>query len=297
MEEFEQLYKLSDLTEEEYSFAKQQYQTDGRSKYFNRYLLSRSRLPNLRNLVRPNGELYAPVCYTSDYIVKYVKKPSWGLNGYISVICLWDLFFLDIDDKEQLPFVKKRIDRYYPDDLWYIHETTRGYHIYLLSRPISHISKCAIYMRKKLDTDPAHGTNGLYTGNSVRLTRKISEAEGAEISKYVERYGTGTEHPEALRLYKVVLYWLDYFRPGSDLIALSGLWKDMPSDFGKVHVEASAPLLLENGTCVENTGLTLMDDGIKNEWSRFKRYKTLSNMCDVLLLTPSVYMCNTIHIS
>lgn len=280
--EFDTLYKISDLTEEEYNTAKKQYLQTGMDKKLYKHLLSRSKLPNLRNLVRPCGERYAPVSYSADYIVKYVLKPSWGADGMILVICLWELLVIDIDDKQQLPYIKKRIDRYYPNELWYIHETARGYHLYMVSRTVNHASKYAIYVRKKLNCDPAYGSNSLYSGSSIRLTRKKWDPEGV-VSKYLESYGNGQANPEALRLYNIVVYWLQ--RATSDTIVdWSNIWSNMPSDFGKVHIAASAPLLLNDGVCSSNVGEVLWNNDVAREWRRFIKYQTIPNLSHLPLL-------------
>ena len=121
LENLDMLFNISDLSEEEYDKMKQSYLSQGKSENLKKALLSRSKLANIRNLIAPSGEIYAPVDFTSDYIVKYIEKPSWGHNNHIATITLWDLLVIDIDEKDRLPYIKQRINRYYPDELFNIH--------------------------------------------------------------------------------------------------------------------------------------------------------------------------------
>lgn len=295
--DFDVLYELSELSLDQYQKARDTYLTKGQSTKLIRYLLSRSKLPNLRNLSRPPGEIYAPVTYTKDYIIKYIQKDSWGVHAmpdeaghkYIVAMTLWDLLIIDIDNLDELPYIKRRMDKYYPDELFYIHRTPRGHHIYLVSRLANHLSGYAIYMRLKLGTDVAHGSNSLYTGASIRLTRKESEPLGTKISTFVEQYGGGTADEDALKIYHEVVHWLDYFHDldaqgkALDVATLSPLWKDTPDDFGKVHVSAAAPYLLGLGSGLGSDAGLLMNLGQRHRtpelvslWSRFLKYSTLT---------------------
>lgn len=344
---FDTLYQLSEFTENEYDQLKQFYLSKGQSTKLIKKLMSRSKIAILRNMIPPSGEIYAPVTFTSNYIIKYIQKDSWGINNsleqeqdtvnvtvpesdtkqeqdmamdrvteaaeetkqgqdmamdrvteavretepdhrYIVTITLWDLLVIDIDELDRLPFIKKRIDRYYPNELFYIHRTTRGYHLYLVSRKANHISGYAIYMRLKLGTDVAHGSNSLYTGSSIRLTRKKTEPRGHKISTYLEQYGGGEADREAILIYQDVVKWLKHF---TDLDTDTGvlehshlakLWLDTPEDFGKTHVRAAAPYTFKsNGMYMPNIGqsayTTPVAPMLRNEWSRFIKHLTISD--------------------
>jgi len=253
--DFDQLAMLTDLSIEDYMSLKVTLLSKGQSMRLWKILRSRCRLGIVRNLECPPGEIYTPVAWTSDYIIKYIIKNSWGLESpnqhgndkYIITITVWDLLVIDIDnsDVDQLPAIKKSIDRYYSNDLFRIHRTPRGYHLYLVSRKVSHCSAAAIYMRLKLASDVAHGANSLYTGTSIRLTRKSHEPDKQMISEYIECYGNGTVCQEAMKLYNTVCGWLDYFHyrdEDSDLIQqLGDVFNEQQFDFGWIHVVHSAP--------------------------------------------------------
>lgn len=283
LENLDMLFNISDLSEEEYDKMKQSYLSQGKSENLKKALLSRSKLANIRNLIAPSGEIYAPVDFTSDYIVKYIEKPSWGHNNHIATITLWDLLVIDIDEKDRLPYIKQRIDRYYPDELFNIHETTRGYHLFLVSKKLNHCSNAAIFMRMKLGTDVAHGTNSLYTGPSVRLTRKKWEDQGHQISRFTEQYGNGVEDPEAVDLYNTVVKWLFYFHNmdtehgDMQMVELHKLWKKIPKDFGKTHIRASAPYLLDSNGIKPGLGHRHQSPDQQKIWSKYLKYNILKD--------------------
>jgi len=291
IDEFDELAMLTDLSEEDYIMVKDKLLSRGQSMRLLKLLRSRCRIPLIRNLECPPGEIYTPVVWTSDYIIKYIIKNSWGLKDpcqtdskYVITITLWDLLVIDIDNSERLPAIKQRIDRYYPDDLFRIHKTPRGYHLYLVSRKLSHCSGTAIFMRSKLATDVAHGTNSLYTGTSIRLTRKSHEPDGQNISEYVECYGNGTVCHEAMFLYNIVCGWLDYFHHRSDdlIQQLGGLFAEQPCDFGWIHVVHSAPNRLirdlsDRWIIKPNVGFDpeFQIPGTDSLWSKFIKYHTI----------------------
>lgn len=293
IENIDKLASISELTPEAYQEAKKEYLSRGQSNKLIKLLQSRCKLPKIRNLHYPAGELYAPVTWTSDYIIKYIIKNSWGLESakgdhrYIISITAWDLLVIDIDEIDRLPYIKKRIERYYPNDLFRIHKTPRGYHLYLVSRKLNHCTAAAIYMRLKLATDVAHGTNSLYTGSSIRLTRKSHEPADQVISDYVETFGNGKECPEAKAIYNSVCYWLDYFhKTPSDYTLMDNLgaiYDRTPIDFGWVHVVNSSPYRLsycnnhddtsQSWQLTPNMGFLFQTD--HNLWSKFIKYQTI----------------------
>lgn len=162
-------------------------------------LLNRSTIPYYRNLYAPPGELYAPIECNTDYMIKLLEKPAWG--GYLLFLTVWDMVILDFDQMDY-SVIREKV-RFYENELFYVRKTQRGYHLYLISRPANHMSKYAIYMRIRLGCDPAHGSNSLYTGSSVRLSHKYHVNDDL-VSKFIGTLGTGTPDPEMLKLYNII---------------------------------------------------------------------------------------------
>ena len=300
LETFDSLYQLSDIPLEEYQRVKDHLLSKGQSNHFQRYLIGRSTVPRLRNTVRPPGEIYAPVYYNRDYMIKLVEKNGWG--GYILALVVWDLLVIDIDveetpdvEEDHLSYIQSNIEQYYPNDLFYINRTARGYHVYLVSRTVSHASKAAIYMRIKLNSDPAHGTNSLYTGSSLRLTSKGKGDNNPLVSEYLTSIGNGQPDPKAVELYETVQgYIRRWSRYGVDvalqlLPELQQMWDSIPYNFGKHHIIASAPLLLDRGSTVLTIKTPLYGDQI---WSAFmKSRKIRLQHQDILLLQAHHQIC------
>lgn len=285
---FDILHKLSDIPDDMYAEAKDKYLSVGHSNKLHKLLISRSVLPNLRNISRPPGEIYAPVYYDKDCMVKYIHKPRW--NNVVTVT-VWDLLLIDIDSKDRLPYIKKRIDRYYPNELFYIHETPRGHHIYLLSRTVNHVSKYAIYMRKKIGTDPAHGTNSLYVGSSIRLTRKPSESQNQSISTFSETYGNGTICPQAEALYQQVTKWISHFHtvePENIINECCSLWKShhlkQTHDFGYTHIVGAAPCIIRDNQMFLNVGQLMQSTEVATVWRKFMKNKIITDQNILMLL-------------
>lgn len=297
--DFDKLAQISDLSQEHYDSAKQHYLSKGHSKKLLKLLRSRSKSATIRNLEYPSGEVYAPIYWTSDYLIKYIQKNSWGadqsleaesesksesktrseptgcFSKAIATITVWDMLVLDIDSKDQLPYIKGRIDRYYPNELFYIHETPRGYHFYLVSKKLNHCSGAAIYMRMKLNTDVAHGSNSLYAGASIRLTRKSHEAPNTKISIFRESYGKGESDPDTLKIYQDVCTWIKRFSDPTMMTKEKLLYwyQQMPDNFGTVHVRAASTYSIGNTGLIPNLGFKFNSPELDKLWSRFIRYK------------------------
>jgi hypothetical protein len=313
MEIIESLYKLSDLTPEEYDNLKTAYLSKGQTSMLKRQLIGRSFLPRLRNTVKPPGEIYAPVMYCPDYMIKLVHKPRWG--GYILALTVWDLVVIDIDtndgdgpdDEDHLSYIEKNIQRYYPDDLFYVNKTRRGYHVYLVSRTVKHSSKTAIYMRIKLNSDPAHGSNSLYTGSSIRLSRKQAD-DGQYISNFLVKFGSGTPDPKALELYETIQSHIKRFSCYSvdDIVGNQKLMTELysqwsacvTSNFGLTHIKVVAPALLinDNGNILFSKKHVFIRPEIisitHKVWSEFLRARKIKmQYLDILLFHAQHQMC------
>lgn len=253
-----------------------------------KYLTGRSKVPYLRNSVKPPGEIYTPIYYTPDFLIKLVDKNRWG--GHILTITLWDLLVVDIDDGT-LDNIKDLIDQRYPDKLFYIHETNRGYHLYLLSETVRYSSVRATFYRINLGCDPAHGANSLYSGTSIRLSRKSTDRRDCPPSKFLQTYGRGKLCPEAYRIYQQVLHYLDMFQnyPPNMLECnkdeytsnLWKLWHSIPEDMGKHQLLTVAPKLLnkdpDNGKIYTRLNHSFSNSTYSSVMmlNRFMKYRTI----------------------
>jgi hypothetical protein len=275
MEQIDDLYQISDMSQDEFDKLKEQYLPHGQTVKIAQRLAGRSIYPRLRNTQIPPGELYAPIYYDADLMLKLVTKPSWG--GHILAVAVWDMLVIDIDE-EELENVEKNIMRLYHDDLFYINKTSRGFHLYLVSRPVRHSSKAAIYMRIKLNADPAHGTNSLYTGCSIRVSRKKTDTQELP-SVFLKTCGNGTADQTCVALYdRVQKYIMTYGKWEPDAMNLDQLTMDWYGtiklhygNFGLLHVMTVAPQLLVNGQLISN------DHVISPKWSKFIKYRVYHN--------------------
>lgn len=239
---FLKLFKSSDLSQQEYINL---LKCDKEAIY--RTLLGRSNVSEYRNRFKPPGEIYLTLEYTPDYVVKYINKPGWG--GHLITITTWELLIIDIDLGVLLDDVVELATYYYPKDLFYVHETNKGFHLYLMNRKVPHYCKEAIKMRETLVCDPAHGTNGLYTGNSVRLCLKNDDRLNIA-SRFVCKVGEGVANTQLQSVYDRIVELSHIFCKYrvNDLhssIEISQMYNKMLTDhrddFGLVQVLASTP--------------------------------------------------------
>lgn len=217
-----------------------------------KFLMGRSKHPFIRNVTRPIGEYYAVITYDRDHMLKLVKKPRWG--GYVLCLVMWDFLIIDIDDKDQLVGAKKNLSIMYPEDTFYVHSTPRGYHLYLMSRLVDHSSKEAILLRIAANSDPAHATNSLYTGSSIRLCRKPNDTVAPSI--YHKTFGSGKILPAALDRYNKCMHYLNKFggyytnklvKTPEATEVIRQLHVDMlkRDDFGLHHILTTAPFRVD----------------------------------------------------
>ena len=299
MKIYESLYQFSDLTEEEYQSILQ-LALKGYTKNALKYLISRSTIPQLRNIHRPPGEQYAMIMYDNDHCLKLVKKPKWG--GYILCCVVWDLMIIDIDSKD-IDTIHQNIDRYYPNDLFYISETTRGYHLYLMNRKMNHASTKSIWMRMRLNCDPAHATNSLYTGASIRITRKLTDTtEYASTPSH--HYGniSATVDPDCLRLYQIIQNYIktkgwNSYPDSVPLELLEGKEAEEGDGFDVQHIVTTAPLKIVNKEILPTAPFKerseYFDELIKTTWSKFIKWRVLrpENLA-LILLASHESICN-----
>lgn len=240
-----------------------------------KFLMGRSKHPFIRNLMRPIGEYYAVIAYDRNHILKLVKKPKWG--GYVLCLVLWDFLIIDVDNKSQLECAIKDLTMMCPNDNFYIHSTPRGYHIYLMSRLIHHSSKEAINMRIAGKSDPAHATNSLYTGSSIRLSKKPGDTVLPSV--YHSSFGSGIIDPEALQRYNICLHYLSLFQnfytdkltktpAATEILRNLHLETLKKNDFGLHHVLTTAPFRIdtENGRFRLYENNTIVGPELKSVW-------------------------------
>jgi hypothetical protein len=244
-------------------------------------LMSRSILPNIRNLKKPPGDTYAMVHYDSDVIVTLTEKANWG--GLFMFLTVFQMIIIDMDidpfvtRAECLEGIRYTIDTYYPNERFYINKTTRGFHIYLVSKAVGYNRKYAILMRQKFNSDPAHGSNALYTGSSIRLTRKNQELTPS-ISEYLIAYGAGQPDSTMEKLYTRIQGFIKHYQdidPERHLPLLFGVWQDTPDDFGRVQIEVTAPMRLTGTEVLLADELTRSCDFTGRVWSQFVRTRVL----------------------
>ena len=292
MNDIEYLRTISDVTDSEFDKIKERIETDGGSKCNERIakvLMSRSKIPQIRNFFRPPAEIYAPIFYTPDYFMKLVKKDGWG--GYIISLTTWDLLIIDIDiDLFTVDDIIEHLIYHYPNDKFHIHKTNKGWHIYLLSRPIRHSSKEALLMRIECGCDPAHGTNSLYTGNSIRLTRKTDDKLD-RASVFMADCGLGKYDQNLKMVYDQIVKYIDQFKICDTLTVienktcmsqLQSMFESTPSapsalsDVGKLQILATAPAVIIDGNFQIKSQFINKSPLLDMLYSKFLKSKTIN---------------------
>jgi len=247
-------------------------------------LMNHSRDPLIRCLVRPMGELYAPIYWDSDLTVKLTYKKSWG--GYHVFITLFNLAIFDLDmplpPKESqyqghLAFLTKilmasGLNR----ELFYVHATPRGYHLYLVSKTLDYCVRETFEMGQKLSCDPAHLRNTLYYGFSVRATLKKDDWF---VSKKIGQVGQGSPDSRALNLYQKLTRMAGLFsNHGCDNILDNGYLLLLQARalmtngyFGALHMMKVCPLWLEKSEDKDDAGTNA---------TRVKVINLTNNYCD-----------------
>lgn len=219
-----------------------------------KFLMGRNKNPFIRNLMRPIGEFYAVITFDQNHILKLTKKPKWG--GYVVCLVMWDFIIIDIDNHKDYSAAKRQLLNSYPNDLFYTHRTPRGFHIYLMSRLLECHNLDAIFMRMTANSDPAHATNSMYSGTSIRVCRKPSNTEDPSV--FYEKFGNGNLDSYANCRYELCLKYLNLFssfytdkllttpdagqliyRLNTEMFA-----NRTPDDFGLHHVLSMAPFKL-----------------------------------------------------
>jgi len=201
----EYLEKNCDLTKDKLD----QFKKDLSEDQYEKLLIQNCKIPEIRNSMKPYGEIYIPVIYTDNYIIKYVQKAGW--NGYLLVLVTWDLLIIDIDIPLLVEDIIELLEYYYPDELFYIHKTNKGFHAFLMSKSVNNSTKESIKMKISLICDPAHGSNTVYTGNSIRLCLK--DNDNLDIaSKFLCSCGKGIVNENMRLIYNDIIKYLDMFK-------------------------------------------------------------------------------------
>jgi hypothetical protein len=245
--------------------------------------MARSIFPNIRNLKKPPGDTYAMVHYDKDVLLTLVEKGNWG--GLFLFLTVFQMIIIDLDiepwmtREECLSGLQYTIETYYPNERFYINKTTRGFHVYLVSKAVDYNRKYAILMRQKFNGDAAHGSNALYTGSSIRLTRKSAEkATPLPISEYAHSFGSGQPDPSMNALYTRIQGFIKQYQdidPANNLPALHSVWQGIPDDFGRVQIEVTAPLRLTPTGVYPVAELDETSETSSRVWSAFVRTRVL----------------------
>ena len=174
------------------------------------FLIRNSNKHEIRNIVKPYGELYTTLEFTSDYMIKLIDKINWG--GHLITITFWDLLVIDFDINVYYEDIVDLLTYHYPEDTFYIHETNKGYHAFLMNRLINSSTKESTIMKIKLHSDEAHVANGIYTGNSLRLCLKKNDRLDIA-SKYIGYVGCiDNINDKCKQLYDKLNEYLIFFR-------------------------------------------------------------------------------------
>jgi len=242
-------------------------------------LINHSRDPLIRCLVRPMGEMYAPVYWDSDLTVKLTYKKGWG--GYYVFLTTYNLAIFDLDmslppTEQQYPkhmafFEKILTVAGLEKELFYVHATPRGYHLYLVSRSLDYCSQGSFEMGQKLSSDPAHLRNSLYYGYSVRATLKEGDTF---VSKRIGSVGSGSEDPELVIIYHKLVGLQSLFETETHHTILSSEYL-IPlvhrairngGRFGNLHMTKVCPLWLEESSSEDvATGVDVATSGKANK--------------------------------
>lgn len=164
----------------------------------------------LRCYKKPYGELYTTLEYTKDYVIKLIEKKGWG--GYIVSITYWDFFVVDIDKNNiTIEEIEQLINDNYPEELFIIHKTNNGYHLYMMSKLLNSFKRKSVEMKNKLMCDVAYTANSFYTGNSLRLCLKPNDnLEKASI--FVKYCGNGKMDNDCKDRYETLLSKLEFYK-------------------------------------------------------------------------------------
>lgn len=271
------LYSISDNIYKQRLSLKQLHQDYPNQLELVRVLTRRSMDPVIRNLGRPIGERYVPVYYDSDCYLK-INIKRYGL---IPTLTIWDLLILDIDTTayDSYDSIKSKIESQYPNELFYIHKTPRGYHLYLMSKSVKYCSKQAISYRINLGCDPSYGVFSLYNGSSIRLAKKKGDTEKPSIK--IGEIGSGKPDSNALKLYEKCTKFIEMFQNEDSgefsqdgMKKLWDLWNETVNNndnFGLIHVAVTAPMLLyNNNDKIQINYLIDSSEELQKAWKEFQ---------------------------
>lgn len=146
-------------------------------------------------------------CDSRDQILVKNDKYEVGYEHYAEIyyIKYYYLFMLDIDSLDDE--VLERIERFcqtYPQYLFALYRTTKGYHLFCLSHTINHQTADNVLLQDELHGDPWYTTFSYNYGYKVRMSHKktcvtadVSNEEGHSDSPYIAKFmrniGTGKE--------------------------------------------------------------------------------------------------------
>jgi hypothetical protein len=182
--------------------------------------------------------------------------------GPILFLVTRDICIVDIDIDCNLEYLKKMIERAGLDkELFSVHRTTKGFHLYLISRFLNNHSTQNIYARLLLDSDICHLIHNCQRGDAIRLTKKYHREPS--VSRRVGQIGTGLPDPNVEKVYREICAISEKFSgytpetvTGQECMGkMYELWRESLSrlsPFGRRYRTLSVPNLLaeEDGKIV-----------------------------------------------
>jgi len=113
-------------------------------------------------------------------------------------MCFRTLLMVDIDQKE-LPELPTN-----NGELWEVHETRRGYHVFALHKPYTYGSKEAMDLMLQMNCDVHYANYSALRGWSVRLNRKKGDGEMLPF-KFHSYVGCGDHEPQLLGYVRILM--------------------------------------------------------------------------------------------
>ena len=187
------------------------------------------------------------------------------------------------------------------EELFYLHETTNGYHLYLMSKTTEHFDINIILMRILLNSDLRHGQYSLYNSIGIRLSKKYKTEK--YISKFVTKIGKGSVCGEALKIYNKINKYMKmfdtYFEMNKKLFMLCNkLWNTCKKDFGLKQIQVCSTNLITDFNTYDKIDIINLKN-LKNcdinkiLWDDFMKNRKLNNNYKLLLIELKKKIKNT----
>ena len=140
-------------------------------------------------------------------------------NGKLSYIKFYDWLMLDYD-QDQLSDIRDKLDSYLTDDpslLFYVYETGRGHHLFLMSELRDHFSHETMKWMYRLGCDVWYILFTYRNGYRIRLSHKRGEPTGKPIYKFIDSWGTGKLDQNCDDYHNIYLKHLDTSEHNQDI--------------------------------------------------------------------------------